>query len=166
MNDFTLLWAKMLRSSIWIKGSKETRLLWVAFLCLKDRDGQVFSSVVGLADAAKLSVEECRKALKVLLSPDPDDSSGVDEGRRLREIQGGWEIVNHDLYRFTTEAKREFWKSIKAEQRRKAAEENDPEFKKAKAKEYVLRRKPGKREMKLEGAKAGACQAINEGLAQ
>ncbi len=119
-NGFCLLWSKILRSSIWVQESKETRLLWIALMALKDSRGIVQASVVGLADAAKITPEECRSGLRVLLSPDPHDSSGVDEGRRLREVPGGWKIVNHDLYRFSTEAKREFWRTQKAEQRANA----------------------------------------------
>lgn len=121
MIGFTLLWAKMLDSSIWVKESKETRLLWVTMMMMRDFKGQIYSSVVGLANRARISDEECEKSLKILLSPDKNDTSGVEEGRRLREIPGGWEIVNHDFYRFTTEEKREFWKQQKAEQRARAA---------------------------------------------
>lgn len=117
MNGFALLWGKILESSIWIKESKETRLVWITMLAMKNSNGEVFASVVGLADRAKVSPDECRTALRVFLSPDPDDTSRVDEGRRIREIPGGWQIVNHDLYRFSTEAKREFWRIQKEEQR-------------------------------------------------
>lgn len=117
MNGFTLLWSKILLSSLWIKGSKETRLLWITFLALKDSNGIVQSSVVGLADVAKITPEECRVALKELIAPDPDDTSGVEEGRRIKEVAGGWFVVNHDLYRFSTAEKREFWRAQKAEQR-------------------------------------------------
>ncbi len=117
MNGFSLLWGKILDSSIWIKESKETRLVWIALLAMKNYEGKVQASVIGLADRAKVSADECRAALKVFLSPDPDDTSKVEEGRRLREIPGGWQVVNHDLYRFSTEAKREFWRTTKAAQR-------------------------------------------------
>lgn len=117
MSAFTLLWHSILRSSLWIKGSKETRLVWITLLAMKDADGVVTSSMIGLADIAKLTVEECREAVKELSSPDPDDTSKVDEGRRIREVRGGWQIINHEYYRFTTEAKREFWRQQKAEQR-------------------------------------------------
>ncbi len=126
MSGFTLLWAKILDSSIWVTGSKETRLVWITLLAMKNFQGQVFASVVGLADRAKVSSDECRKSLQVLLSPDPEDTSKVEEGRRIREIPGGWEIVNHDMYRFSTEAKREFWRATKAEQRERAAKEPQP----------------------------------------
>lgn len=117
MSGFALLWGKILESSIWIKESKETRLVWITMLAMKNSEGIIQASVVGLADRAKVSDEECRKALKVFLSPDPDDTSKVEQGRRIREIPGGWQIVNHDLYRFSTEAKREYWRQTKADQR-------------------------------------------------
>lgn len=112
-----MLWSKILESSLWVRESKETRLLWITLLAMKNSRGQIFASRVGLADRAKISVEECLKSLKVLMAPDPYDSSGVEEGRRIREIPGGWEIVNHDLYRFSTDAKREFWRVQKSNQR-------------------------------------------------
>jgi hypothetical protein len=119
MSNFAMLWCKILDSSIWINGTKEERLVWITILAMKDKDGIIQASVVGLADRAKVAPDECRAALKVLLSPDPDDTSKVEEGRRIREIPGGWQVVNHDLYRFSTEAKREFWRQQKEDQRRK-----------------------------------------------
>lgn len=118
-SSFALLWGKILDSSIWVKESKETRLVWVTMLAMKDQEGNVYASKVGLADRAKVSYEECMEALRVFLAPDPDDTSGVDEGRRIKEIPGGWHIVNHDLYRFSTAAKRELWREHQAEYRAK-----------------------------------------------
>lgn len=117
MNGFALLWSKILDSSLWIQGSKETRLVWVALLAMKDSKGIVQASVVGLADRSKVTIEECREALNVLLSPDPEDTSKVEDGRRIREVFGGWQIVNHDMYRFSTEARRAVWREAKANQR-------------------------------------------------
>lgn len=73
--------------------------------------------MVGLADTAKVTIEECQQAIAFLTSPDPYDTSKVEEGRRLREIPGGWQVINNDLYRFSTEAKRELWRITKQEQR-------------------------------------------------
>ena len=120
MSGFALLWGKILESSLWIKESKETRLVWVTLLAMKDRKGKVQASLVGLADRAKVTVEECREALRVLTSPDADDTSKVEEGRRIREVAGGWEIINHELYRFSTEARRAYWAEMKALQRKNA----------------------------------------------
>lgn len=119
MKGFTLLWAKMLDSSVWRNESKETRLVWVTLMMMRNSEGIIESSLIGLADRAKVTKAECVEALRVFLSPDPEDTSKVEEGRRIREVPGGWQIVNHDLYRFSTEAKREFWKQQKQEQREK-----------------------------------------------
>lgn len=161
MSGFSLLWGKILKSSLWINESKETRLVWITMLALRDKDGFVEASIPGLADYAKVSPEECRKAIRILMAPDPDDTSKVEKGRRIREVQGGWIIVNHDLYRFSTEAKREAWRLLKADQRAKAAEAEV--FNEARKKEYARRRRT-KREIRLAGARAGASQAINDGL--
>ena len=124
MSGFTLLWGKILESSIWVKESKETRLVWVTMLAMKDKDGLIQASVVGLADRAKVALEECKEALRVFLSPDPDDTSKVEEGRRIREVPGGWQIINHDLYRFSNEARRAIWREQKAAQRVKKPKKN------------------------------------------
>src|SRR5947209_19142397 len=116
---FTLLWSKTLYSSLWINASKEAKLLFFTLLMMKDSDGVIISSLPGFVNMSKLTFGEVESALVELLSKDDFDSSGVEGGIRIRKIQGGWQIVNHDLYRFSTEAKREFWKAQKAEQRAK-----------------------------------------------
>ncbi len=178
MDNFALLFQSIVRSSLWIKGTKEMRILFITLLALKDTDGRVRSSFVGLADMAKLEEGECRKALQALMSPDPDDTSKVDDGRRVREIPGGWEVVNHDMYRFSTEAKREFWRQQKQEQREreelaKAAKararvltpKQKAAFDEAKAAEYKKRTEP-RFSAKRAGQVAGGTQAVADGLAQ
>jgi hypothetical protein len=159
VSNFTLLWSKTLDSSIWRLESKETRLVWVTLLMMKDADGVVLASKVGLADRAKVSMAECMEALKVLLGPDANDTSGVEGGRRLREIPGGWQVINHDYYRFSTEAKRAFWRESKALQRAK----DKPQPK------APRRGKPLPREQRYEdalsaGDEAGADAIAAEGL--
>jgi len=117
MSNFTLLWSKILDSSIWIKESKETRLVWITMLAMKDKDGRVSAAKIGLADRAKVSLEECEQALKVFLAPDPHDTSKVNEGRRIHEVPGGWQIVNHEIYRCSTAERREVWRQSQAEYR-------------------------------------------------
>ncbi len=119
MNGFALLWSKILLSSLWTSGTKDTKIVWITMLALKNADGIVQGSVPGLAKVAGVSDGECQIVLDVLLAPDKDDTSGVMEGRRLLKIPGGWQVVNNDLYRFSTEERREFWRVTKAEQRAK-----------------------------------------------
>lgn len=126
MSGFALLWAKILDSSLWVKGSKETRLVWITLLAMRDKDGVVQASKVGLADRAKVKEEECEAALEELLGPDENDTSGVEDGKRLREVPGGWQIVNHERYMFATEARRMMWRESKARQRAKVPKRGKP----------------------------------------
>lgn len=159
MSGFTLLWSKILESSLWVLESKETRLVWVTLLAMRDSEGIIQASAVGLADRAKVSLDECKTALGILTSPDPNDSSKVEEGRRLREVPGGWQIVNHELYRFSTEAKREFWRQQKAAQREQEKVEKEA-FEKGKKAEFAKRVKKAAHN----GAKTGAWQAVKQGI--
>jgi hypothetical protein len=137
---------------------------------MKDSAGVVQSSVVGLADCAKISVPECREALRVLMSPDKEDTSGVDDGRRIREVPGGWEIINHELYRFSSDAKRAYWAERKAIQRSKQkilvmTPKDLAAYEEGKSGEYVKRKKSnGVRKSRNQGQKDGAVQAIKEGF--
>jgi len=96
-----------------------TRLVWITMLAMKDGDGMVKASVPGLAHRARVTLEECKKALGVFLSPDPESGSKVEDGRRIREVAGGWFVINHEMYRYSTEEKRQYWREKKAEQREK-----------------------------------------------
>lgn len=98
MRDFVKIYSTILDSSVWGE-SKDVKLLWVTILAMGGEHGHVEASVGGLARRAGLTREECEVALEVLVSPDPDDKSGVDEGRRIRKTERGWSITNHRLYR-------------------------------------------------------------------
>lgn len=98
MSGYTKLFASIIHSTIW-QESKETKLVWITLLALKDRDGLVEASIPGLAKVAGVTVTECETALGILMAPDPYSRSKAEEGRRLREVPGGWTIINHDAYR-------------------------------------------------------------------
>ena len=116
MRGFGILWSRVLGSSIWVNGTKETRLVWVTMLMMKDKAGVVRGSVVGLADRAKVSVGECREALKVLMTADGEATGEVEGGRRVREVAGGWEIVGWEVYRSSSEKQRAYWRRKKGVQ--------------------------------------------------
>lgn len=95
---FTKLFSSITESTIWVENN-ETRIVWIAMLAMADRRGRVWGSVPGLANRARVSVEGCRKAIALFLSPDPDSRTKVAEGRRIEEIDGGWRLINHEKYR-------------------------------------------------------------------
>lgn len=118
-SGFTLLWSKILDSSVWME-DKDTRLVWITMLAMKDWEGKVIASPKALAHRARVEPKECEKALKVLLSPDPDSSSQEFQGRRIKEIQGGWYVLNHEKYRYSTaESQRQRWRENKQRQRKR-----------------------------------------------
>jgi hypothetical protein len=57
---FALLWSKILDSSLWVTGSKETAGL-ITLLALKDYEGRVNLPVVSLADRLRFQSRNARK---------------------------------------------------------------------------------------------------------
>jgi hypothetical protein len=94
---FTKLFSRIIASSIWNE-DVYTKVVWITLLAMKGRDQIVESSLGGLATLARISMDECVKAVGILESPDPDDSSGVADGRRIERVQGGWLIINGAAY--------------------------------------------------------------------
>lgn len=138
---YTKLFSDIVASSIWDEDNN-TRILWVTMLALKTRDHFVRGTVKYLALAARLTVEECQVALDRLSSPDKQSRSQEFEGRRIQEVHGGWQIVNGEKYA----------KLLTYEERK--------EYNRQKQAEYRKRLK----DVKDEGAKAGAGKALKEGF--
>ena len=117
---YTKLFASITESSLW-SASKETRLLFVSMLARANSAGFVEASVPGLARIANLTREETERALAELLAPDADDKSGNNDGRRLVRLEGGWGIVNYEVYRNRRdeEERREYMRKYMAQYRKK-----------------------------------------------
>jgi hypothetical protein len=145
MSTGTFSWAPLfstiIDSSVW-RESKETRLVWITILAKKDRGGFVQSALWALARDAGVTEEECREAVRVLESPDPESHNQVEGGRRIRRMDGGWQVINHFYYRDMIS---------RSNQRAKQA---------AWQKEYRKRKKVGVNE----AARQGGSQALQEGL--
>src|SRR6266446_3587224 len=109
IQGYTKLFSSIVTSTIWTE-SNETRLVWITMLALSDKDGVVPASVPGLANLARVSLEECEQALGVLAGPDKYSRTTEFEGRRIEKIDGGWRLLNHGKYRrmLSTEERREY----------------------------------------------------------
>ena len=95
MSDhYTKLFSSITTSTIWCEPAG-TRLLWITMLSMKNRLGEVFGSIPGMASVAKISIAECEAGIAVLLAPDPYSRTKDEGGRRIAEIDGGWIILNH-----------------------------------------------------------------------
>lgn len=98
MTGYTKLFNRILESTVWREDDK-TRILWITMLAMADQHGVVESTIPGLADRARISLEDCEKALERFQQPDKYSWSKEKEGRRIELVEGGWFLVNHRKYR-------------------------------------------------------------------
>lgn len=95
---FTKLFSTITDSSIWCEDS-DTRVVWVTMLAMADSGGRVLAAIPGLAKRAAVSIEATKKALGKFLAPDEYSRDKEHDGRRIREIDGGWLLLNYGKYR-------------------------------------------------------------------
>lgn len=118
MTGYTKLFGSILASTIWSE-PKETKVLWITMLAMAGKHGEVHASIPGLAHTAHLSIEETEMSLQRLMQPDAYSRTKEFEGRRIQEIDGGWQILNHAKYRklMSAEERKEYLKMKQAESR-------------------------------------------------
>lgn len=68
-------------------------------LAMADRKGRIWASVPGLANRARVPLEDAEKALATFLAPDKYSRTPDHDGRRIEAIDGGWQLLNHAKYR-------------------------------------------------------------------
>ena len=95
---FTKLFSSITESTVWCEPA-HTRLVWITMLAMADRKGRVWASVPGLANRARVPVEDTEKALATFMAPDRYSRTPEYDGRRIEPIDGGWRLLNHAKYR-------------------------------------------------------------------
>ena len=122
MSGYTKLFNSILASTIWREDDK-TRLVWITLLAMADKNGVAEGSVPGLADMARVSIEDCEEALRKLMAPDKYSRTKENAGKRIKEVEGGWAILNHAKYRakMSTDERREYNRLKQQEFRQKAS---------------------------------------------
>lgn len=98
VTGFTKLFSGIVFSTVW-REEMHVKVVWVTMLALADRNGVVNASVPGLADASRVTVEQCRDALSRFMAPDADSRTKEHDGRRIEEVDGGWRLLNYLKYR-------------------------------------------------------------------
>ena len=68
-------------------------------LAMADEYGIVHAALPGIANRARVSMEECHTAINTLEGPDPQSKSSEWDGRRIERIEGGWLLLNYAKYR-------------------------------------------------------------------
>jgi len=125
MNDraYAKLFSGIVTSSMWSE-DLATRVVWITLLACKNEHGEVHATVSALARLANVTPEQASAAIEKCLAPDADSRTPDNEGRRLEAIQGGWRILNNELYkRMASDAERKEYQARKYGER-KAREVN------------------------------------------
>lgn len=120
------MFSSILRSSIWAE-PLETKIVWITMLALSDRYGYVGASIPGIAQASGVPVQKAAEAIERFLAPDEWSRSKEFHGRRIEVADRGWTILNYERFRDMRdeEARREYERDRKREQRAKQAEERN-----------------------------------------
>jgi hypothetical protein len=98
VSGFTKLFSSLIFSTVW-REDMHVKVVWITMLAMANRNGDVLASLPGLADAARVSLDQCQDALAKLSGPDPYSRTKEHEGRRVEEIDGGWHLLNYIKYR-------------------------------------------------------------------
>lgn len=124
---YTKLFASIVASTIWREDDK-TRLVWITMLAMKNERHMVEASVPGLADLARVTLEECEMALEKLSSTDKYSRNQDHGGRRIEKVNGGWIILNGEFYRrqMSLEDRREYQKLYQRKYRLKKKQHGVP----------------------------------------
>jgi len=73
--------------------------VWIAMLAKADATGYVRASIPSMAHVCMIPIDRMEEIIGVLTSPDKYSRSPTDDGRRIRPVEGGFEIVNYVSYR-------------------------------------------------------------------
>lgn len=95
---FTKLFSSITESTVWCEPDS-TRIVWITMLAMADSKGRIWASIPGLANRARVTVEQVENAILTFKSPDRYSRTPDYEGRRVEDIEGGWRLLNHEKYR-------------------------------------------------------------------
>lgn len=95
---FTKLDEGIVQSSI-MSADAYTFKVWITLLAMCKETGIAYVSPVFLASVCHLPISKVRASLQKLSEPDLDSRSTNEDGRRIRRVDGGFEIINYLTYR-------------------------------------------------------------------
>lgn len=97
-SGYTKLFSDIVDSSIWNE-DPGTCKVWVTLLALSNADGYVRGSIGWLAGKAKVTKEECSKAIAKFTEPDKHSRTPDNDGKRIEVLPDGWLILNYLIFR-------------------------------------------------------------------
>jgi len=107
------LFSTIITSSIWSEDD-QTRIIWITLLALANRYGEIAATIPGISRAANIPIPQVETALKKFQEPDKYSRSKDYEGRRIKEIPGGWQLLNYAFYRQKTVKNADYYRDWRA----------------------------------------------------
>jgi len=104
VTGFVKLDCGIVDSTVWAEPDDVFRA-WIALLAKADSYGIVRASIPALAVLCKTTPQRMVEIMEVFKSPDPYSRTSDDEGRRVREVDGGWLLINFVKHREITQGK-------------------------------------------------------------
>ncbi len=95
---FTKLDEGILQSSIMAEDS-DTFKIWITLLAACKENGVAYVSPVFISSICRMDLDVVSRSLQKLEDPDPFSRSLEEDGRRVRRVDGGFEIINYHVYR-------------------------------------------------------------------
>jgi len=124
--SYAKLFSSIVHSTVW-REAMHVKIVWITMIALANRKGEVAASIPGLADAAKVSLEQCEEALQRLSAPDHYSRTKDYEGRRITDVDGGWLLLNYEKHRDLRDEEENRIK-VRERVRRHRAKRNDPSY--------------------------------------
>ncbi len=128
MDTWAPLFSKIVESSLWSEDDLVVKV-FITMLAKKDSDHCVRASAYMIGTWARKTEKEVLGALKVLSSPDRKRlEPQPHEGRRIKKVDGGWLILNGQVYEdLMREVNRRVYKAKKQREYREAAKPKGPQ---------------------------------------
>lgn len=95
---FVKLDAGILDSTLWLEDAVTCKI-FITMLAMCDQSGLCPATAPGIARRANVPLEEARRAIMILESPDTDSRSMDEDGRRVMRVDGGYQIINYVKFR-------------------------------------------------------------------
>lgn len=114
MGMFAKLFSRITESSL-MSEDIPVRYCFVMLLAIADPQGYVVGTDVAISRRLNMDLDEFRRCIEKLMSPDPDSNSMEEEGRRVivSDCERGYFLVNYRKYRDTRdeEHRREYMRA-------------------------------------------------------
>ena len=98
MNFYVPIFSKIVDSSLWDESDLVVKV-YLTMLAKKDPDNVVRATSYNVGKWSRKTEAEALQAIRVLESPDTKRMEPqLNEGRRLKKVEGGWLILNAEYY--------------------------------------------------------------------